>query len=49
MNLDEVTERLTIGRSESNGVALPWDAEVSRVHASLERLGDEWTLVANLP
>src|SRR3954471_1854375 len=45
VDLDEVPERLTIGRSESNGVALEWDAEVSRVHASLERLGDEWTLV----
>ena len=45
VDLDDVPERLTVGRSESNGVALPWDAEVSRVHATLERLGDEWTLV----
>jgi pSer/pThr/pTyr-binding forkhead associated (FHA) protein len=45
VDLDAVPERLTIGRSESNGVALEWDAEVSRVHATLERLGDEWTLV----
>jgi len=45
VELDDAPERFTIGRSESNGLALPWDAEVSRVHASLERLGDEWTLV----
>jgi len=45
VDLDDAPERFTIGRSESNGVALSWDAEVSRVHAGLERLGDEWTLV----
>ena len=38
-------ERLTIGRSATNGLALPWDTEVSRVHATIERLGEEWTLV----
>lgn len=43
--LDDASERLTIGRSATNDVALPWDGEVSRVHASVERLGDEWTLV----
>jgi pSer/pThr/pTyr-binding forkhead associated (FHA) protein len=45
VHLGEVPERLTIGRSDTNGLALPWDAEVSRVHASLERLGEEWTFV----
>jgi pSer/pThr/pTyr-binding forkhead associated (FHA) protein len=44
-DLGEAPERLTIGRNASSGVALPWDAEVSRVHASLERVGDEWTFV----
>jgi pSer/pThr/pTyr-binding forkhead associated (FHA) protein len=43
--LGDATERLTIGRSDTNGLALPWDSEVSRVHASIERLGDEWTFV----
>ncbi|HEV2812655.1 MAG TPA: FHA domain-containing protein [Solirubrobacteraceae bacterium] len=38
-------DRVTIGRGPSNDVALPWDTEVSRVHAELERLGGEWTLV----
>lgn len=37
--------RVTIGRGPANEIALPWDTEVSRVHAELERLGGEWTLV----
>jgi pSer/pThr/pTyr-binding forkhead associated (FHA) protein len=36
--------RATIGRSPGNDVALEWDTEVSRLHAELERLGDEWTV-----
>jgi pSer/pThr/pTyr-binding forkhead associated (FHA) protein len=45
VDLGESPERLTIGRSRTNGVVLEWDAEVSRVHVTLERLGAEWTLV----
>src|SRR6266508_4366388 len=45
VDLGEGPERLTIGRSATNGVALPWDDEVSRVHATLERIGNEWTFV----
>jgi pSer/pThr/pTyr-binding forkhead associated (FHA) protein len=42
----ELGERaLSLGRGESNDVALPWDTEVSRVHAMLEPVGAEWTLV----
>ena len=37
--------RLCIGRQAASDVALPWDSAVSRVHAALERVGDEWTLV----
>jgi len=44
-DLGAAPERLTIGRSAQNAVALPWDREVSRVHASLEHVGDEWTFV----
>ena len=44
-HLGDAPERLTIGRSTQNDVALPWDREVSRVHASLERLGNEWTFL----
>jgi pSer/pThr/pTyr-binding forkhead associated (FHA) protein len=45
VDLDDAPERLTIGRSTTNDLALTWDVEVSRVHASLERVGDEWTFV----
>ncbi len=43
--LGHAGERLTIGRRPANDVALDWDSEVSRVHAALERAGDEWTVV----
>jgi pSer/pThr/pTyr-binding forkhead associated (FHA) protein len=42
--LDE-HDRLTIGRRPGNEIALPWDEEVSRVHAALERVGDDWLVV----
>jgi pSer/pThr/pTyr-binding forkhead associated (FHA) protein len=41
--LDPASTRVTVGRSAGNDVALEWDTEVSRLHAELERLGDEWT------
>ena len=34
-----------IGRGPACEIALPWDTEVSRVHAILERAGGHWTLV----
>jgi pSer/pThr/pTyr-binding forkhead associated (FHA) protein len=37
--------RLTIGRQDASDIPLPWDSAVSRVHATLECVGDEWTLV----
>ena len=42
--LDGGRERLTVGRSQAAEVSLEFDPEVSRVHAELERLGDDWTL-----
>src|SRR5438270_10255557 len=36
--------RQTIGRRGSNDIALPWDDQVSRVHAELERIGDCWAV-----
>jgi predicted component of type VI protein secretion system len=45
VDLADVAQRLTIGRSTTNAIALPWDGEVSRVHASIERMGEEWTFV----
>ena len=37
--------QLTVGRREDNDVALPWDHEVSRLHAQIERIRDDWCLV----
>ena len=36
---------LTIGRRPESEVSLPWDAEVSHLHAELLRIGDEWLVV----
>jgi FHA domain len=38
-------DQINIGRSPAAEVSLHWDAEVSRVHAQLERLGDDWAMV----
>ena len=45
VELGEAVQVLSIGRREGSDVALGWDAEVSRLHAMLERVGDEWMLV----
>ena len=45
LTLHRGLSRVTIGRGPSNNVAIGWDTEVSRVHAELERLAEEWTLV----
>jgi len=45
IHLADAPERLTIGRRPTCGVPLPWDGEVSRIHAVLERIEGEWTLV----
>ncbi len=37
-------DRLSIGRGAQNHVPLPWDTEVSRLHAELECIGGEWTV-----
>jgi pSer/pThr/pTyr-binding forkhead associated (FHA) protein len=44
VTLAEEHARLSIGRNPSNDVSLPWDEEVSRLHAELERIGGEWTI-----
>lgn len=43
--LDPERWRVTIGRDPAADVPLHWDAEVSRSHALLERVGRGWTLV----
>jgi hypothetical protein len=45
VDLGDAPGKMTVGRTAANGVALEWDSEVSRVHATLERIGDEWTFV----
>lgn len=37
--------RATIGRHAECDISLPWDREISRVHAFLERVGAEWTFI----
>ncbi len=37
--------RVTVGRGMASDVPLSWDAEVSTVHATLDRLGDDWVLI----
>ena len=34
-----------IGGAEGTDLRLPWDVEVSSLHAQLERGGDNWTLI----
>ena len=41
--LDPAAE-LTIGRRDTNRVALTWDEEVSRVHCQIECVGGDWTV-----
>jgi predicted component of type VI protein secretion system len=41
----EGTSSLTIGRSSGCDVRLTWDERVSRVHAALELVGSDWTVV----
>jgi FHA domain len=45
VELDRDAAHVTVGRRPENDVALPWDAEVSRVHAQLEPVGREWSLI----
>jgi pSer/pThr/pTyr-binding forkhead associated (FHA) protein len=40
--LELTGDRVTVGRRGSSDVPLAWDSEVSRLHAELVRLGDDW-------
>jgi hypothetical protein len=44
VGLDEGAGSVTVGRRLEADVALPWDPEVSRLHAELEFKAGEWTL-----
>jgi FHA domain-containing protein len=43
--LPDDASAISVGRRTDNDVALPWDPEVSRVHAQLEHVGGEWAVV----
>ena len=43
--LHPLSAEVTVGRAEENDIALPWDGEVSRAHARLERIAGRWTVV----
>lgn len=45
VELPAARDRVALGRSAECDVALPWDAEVSRLHAELERAGGHWLIV----
>jgi hypothetical protein len=42
--LTGVVPRVTVGRAPENDLALTWDGEVSRQHATLEWIGGAWTI-----
>ena len=44
VELGDDGRRLSIGRDPGADVALEWDAQVSRLHAVLERAGRTWTI-----
>lgn len=44
VGLDASARSMTIGRRHEADVPLPWDPEVSRLHAELENKAGEWTL-----
>lgn len=45
MHLEPGQWRVTIGRGDDADLPLAGDSQVSRTHALLERVGEEWTLV----
>jgi pSer/pThr/pTyr-binding forkhead associated (FHA) protein len=44
VELDESRRALTVGRRFEADIALPWDREVSRLHAQFEFRAGEWTV-----
>jgi hypothetical protein len=42
--LEPGRSRLTFGRDRANDVPLPWDDQVSRVHAELEQVAGDWAV-----
>jgi hypothetical protein len=44
VTLDAQHTRFAIGRGEDVAIRVPWDSQVSRVHAELERVGEHWVV-----
>src|SRR3954465_5163248 len=44
VGLDETAKAFTVGRRFEADIALPWDREVSRLHAQFEFRAGEWTV-----
>ena len=44
VTLDDAAPRITLGRRGEADVRLPWDGEVSRLHAELVPTAGEWTI-----
>lgn len=44
VTLGEEPARFCVGRGAGADISLAWDAEVSHLHAELERIGDDWTV-----
>jgi pSer/pThr/pTyr-binding forkhead associated (FHA) protein len=42
---DQLAPALSIGRGSGNSLRVDWDESISRVHAELVQVGEEWTLV----
>jgi pSer/pThr/pTyr-binding forkhead associated (FHA) protein len=45
LSLRDDWDRITVGRGMSADVVIAWDESVSRLHAQLERLADDWVVV----
>ncbi|HWM11358.1 MAG TPA: FHA domain-containing protein, partial [Solirubrobacteraceae bacterium] len=45
VDLEPAPERVSVGRHPGCDVPLHWDREASRLHADLERIAGDWTLV----
>src|SRR4051794_24452591 len=45
VELPDARARMSIGRGSTCDVALPWDPEVSRLHAELEHAAGQWLIV----
>jgi pSer/pThr/pTyr-binding forkhead associated (FHA) protein len=43
-SLAESTQSITLGRRDEADVSVPWDPEMSRLHAELELRAGEWTV-----